>query len=151
MKRLVIDDIRVPNFPATVVRHVFEALKLIETESWDEVWLDHDMDLTKSPDVTWLTNTLEARAYTDGTIYPVGLFVLHSANTVGRKNMRAGLEKFYDVMDVEFYPDKSLALSGEHIVVDVSSEKGVQWNDDYRARATKWWNARLPDLPETGV
>lgn len=141
MRRLVIDDIRNPNFEATVVRDVKLAYELIKEQPWDEVWLDHDMDLTLgSPDVSWLTDRLESEAYTDGRIYPVGLFVLHSANTYGRQRMRAALDKFYQVIDIERYPDDKLELTSSR-VVDVSVRDGIKFSPAYNKLLRNWWSS----------
>jgi len=116
LRRLVIDDVRSPSFDAVVCRSAYEALELIRTQQWDEVWLDHDMDFVTGPDVSWTTNRLEEDAETLGRIHPVGKFILHSANSIGRRKMRAALEPHYEVIEMEEYPDKTLRLFGGQVV-----------------------------------
>jgi hypothetical protein len=131
VKRLVVDDVRVPSFKATVVRSSVEALELLRTEHWDEVWLDHDMDLAPetTPDVSWLTRQLELDAVELGTFANVDMFVLHSANSSGRKKMRGHLDQFYLVLEMEDYPDKGLSLTGGG-VVEMFTDKG-RWEQKY--------------------
>lgn len=125
MKRLVVDDVRNPNFEARVERFAKKALHLIRTEPWDEVWLDHDADFVASPDYTYITNSLYNDALL-GKTYDVGLFVLHSANTGGRERMMRVLERHYRVVDIEKYRDKTLRLASQTMVVDVSTRHGVE-------------------------
>jgi hypothetical protein len=117
-KRLVIDDVRTPSFDAVVSRSSIEALELIRTEHWDEVWLDHDMDQApvRTPDVTWLTARLEKDLVEFGRTYDVDMFVLHSANSGGRFRMRRHLDSHYLVIELEDYPDKSLAVTGGGVI-----------------------------------
>jgi hypothetical protein len=118
LKRLVLDDVRTPSFEARVCRSSIEALELIRTEHWDEVWLDHDMDMAprRTPDVTWLTARLEKDAYELGLTYDTDMFVLHSANAVGRRKMRGHLDLDYLVIEMEDYPDKGLELTGGGVI-----------------------------------
>jgi hypothetical protein len=113
----VIDDVRTPNFEAEVCRSSIDALRLIRNEKWDEVWLDHDMDMApyRTPDVTWLTALLADDAAV-GITHDVGMFVLHSANTTGRRRMRRHLDRDYLVLEMEDYPDKTLALTGGGVI-----------------------------------
>jgi hypothetical protein len=129
----VIDDVRVPNFKARVCRSAIEALELIRTEHWDEVWLDHDMDMapSKTPDVSWMTVRLEEDAYKLGRNHDVDMFVLHSANSTGRRKMRGHLDRNYLVIECEDYPDKGLSLTGGG-VVEMFTDGSGNWSQKYR-------------------
>lgn len=99
MKRLVVDDIRVFTFDAKYVRTVKEAIALLSKDgNWDEVWLDHDMG-SMSADVDVLANWLEEKAFA-GEVLPIGEFIVHTANSVGRQRIIAALDKFYPVRSV---------------------------------------------------
>jgi len=124
LKRLVVDDIRIPEFPATIARTAHEALDMIVAEHWDEVWLDHDADFVQGPDYSWTTKQIRDLGYKDQKP-SVGLFVLHSANMHGRQEMRTHLQRWYKVIDIEQYPDTSLFISGADRVWDVSVRDGV--------------------------
>jgi hypothetical protein len=126
-KRLVIDDVRVPMFPAKIARTAIEALEMIKAESWDEVWLDHDADFVSGQDYSWTTARVRDLCK-KGQAPDVGLFVMHSANTQGRKWMREHLMLWYPIVQVEEYPEKGLLLSGEGKVWDVSTDRGVHRN-----------------------
>lgn len=91
MRILFIDDTRTPVFDAVIARSVKEAMPLLD-EEWDEIWLDHDLggNQTIRPIVT----QMELRAFM-GEPVRVGKVFIHSANTVGRQWIRAGLEKYY--------------------------------------------------------
>lgn len=107
---LVVDDIRVMKFEATYARTLAEARALIQSQPWDEVWLDHDLDFnfathdeavtawqsidtcTTRPLVRWL----EEQAH-EGNPLPVEMFVIHTGNPVGRQWIAQALLPWYSV------------------------------------------------------
>jgi hypothetical protein len=107
---LVVDDVRVMTFEATYARTISEAEALIESQPWDEVWLDHDLDFnfdtqeeamsawqsmdtsTTRPVVRWL----ERRA-AEGRPLDVSMFIVHTANPVGKKWIASALLPWYNV------------------------------------------------------
>lgn len=140
MKRLVIDDDRVPEFDAVVVRDPVEALAAIVEQPWDEVWMDVDNDYQRGMHYTWVT--AKVRDLCRRKRAPdVGLWVLHSANPGGRETMKKHLRPWYPVVDIEDYDDQTVRLRGVN-VVSVSAARGVERYrvDDVR----QWWNP-LPD------
>jgi hypothetical protein len=98
---LVIEDIRVFNFPCVYARNAYEAEPLLFGRAWREVWFDHDLGLLKSsPDVMPLVNKMERLAH-EGTILPIGRIYVHTANPVGRANIVAALSPWYEVRVVD--------------------------------------------------
>jgi len=125
IKRLVIDDVREPNFSAVVIRDPVEALAAIMAEPWDEVWMDVDNDFQPGHQYTWVT--ARVRDYCKQLQAPaVDLWVLHSANSYGRQNMKNHLAKWFRIVDVENYSDQTLRLDGMDKVIDVSVKNGVE-------------------------
>jgi hypothetical protein len=144
-RRLVVDDVRdALNFQAHTVRLPEEALKLIREQHWDEVWLDHDSDFVSKLPYSWVTARLANDAL-EGRKADVGMFVLHSANTTGRKWMRKHLERYFKVIEVEEYPgDTDLIVSGHGMVVDASTHRGMLWQEHMRVlnrRERRWKNS----------
>lgn len=101
---LCLDDER--SFPfeegddAYMARNVGEALAVLgffngKIRPLDEIWLDYDLGYTSSwsdtadPVVDYLCEL----AF-NGTPYPVGVIVLHTANPVGRDKMRMVLQRY---------------------------------------------------------
>ena len=97
---LVIDDERTFKFPATYARTLPEALWLLCTREWDEVWLDHDMgdpihEMMQL--VNWMEQLILSGDPTDSWQPHMGTIVIHSSNPVGRERMKAALENWYNV------------------------------------------------------
>ena len=101
MTRLVIDDIRTFTIPVTAyARTVFEARDLLFGHPWDEVWLDYDMGLEVTEETTKpLVLEIERLAH-EGVFFPVGVFVIHTANPDGRMAIRNALSPYYPIREV---------------------------------------------------
>lgn len=101
VRRLVIDDIRVLRGEVTAyARTLAEARTLLFSGPWDEVWLDFDMGLAIVADTLQpLIQEVEALAH-QGTLLPVGQFVIHTANPDGRMAMREALKGYYSLREV---------------------------------------------------
>lgn len=110
---LVIDDERTfksdnfrsfaPYLNVIYAHTFFEALEyLLSGMHFAEVWLDHD--LGGAFNGTELANTIETYTYVppQPPQHPlrVDAFIIHSANPVGRKNMKSALEFLYKVYEV---------------------------------------------------
>ena len=99
MKRLVIDDIRSLPIESVTVRTAAEGIEKINSEPWDEIWLDFDLggrpyetddELTIMP----LVKVLEEKEWAVmPTIY------IHTQNPVGRQRIKAALTR-YQIVDV---------------------------------------------------
>ncbi len=107
---LVVDDVRVMKFEATYARTWPEAKALIESQEWDEVWLDHDLDFnfdtqdqafqawqsidtcSTRPLVKWLESEAQA-----GTPAKVEMFIVHTGNPVGKQWIAQQLLPWYNV------------------------------------------------------
>ena len=102
MTILVIDDERIFNHEKigaltdhfAYAESLTVATALVFTLAWDVVYLDHD--LGTYGDVRVLTKDIEKFAY-NGNILPIGKFVIHSMNPLGRMEMYNALHKFYNV------------------------------------------------------
>lgn len=91
---LVVDDVRNMIFDATTVRTSAEGLEALYSQPWDEVWLDHDLGF--ADDIRPLVRKVEADAH-DGIILPVGMFIIHTGNPVGRWWVAKALLPWYTV------------------------------------------------------
>lgn len=80
---LVIDDQRTFVFPATYARTVADGLRLLNSQEWNQVWLDYDMGATGSAHD--IATQLQFAPI-------VGEYVIHTANPVGRADLAAALE-----------------------------------------------------------
>jgi len=96
MKILVVDDIRNHVLDAVYARTPEEGLQKIISEPWDEVWLDYDMGGVKTN--LMIVKKLEELAQVNSILLPIGRFVLHTSNPVGREIMRSYLESYYKVV-----------------------------------------------------
>jgi hypothetical protein len=77
MSILVIDDQRIFNFPDAVhVTTSQEGIKLLDSQEWDEVWLDHDLGEDSEGSGSDIVRHIVA------TRPSVDFFVVHSMNTV---------------------------------------------------------------------
>jgi hypothetical protein len=114
MKRvLVIDDVKEFTFPADTGVTYARTLRLawpelLSRDSWNELWLDHDLggDDTIRPLVLWL-----AEQAFSGHAYPVGLIVICSLNIVGVEWMESTLSPYYQVVICD-KPQKLEELTG---------------------------------------
>ncbi len=107
---LLIDDLR--DFKqvdsahkVTVARTSRAALEILNTnESYDEIWLDHDLGLLEDgtvDSVMPVVDFLSERAFLYGN-YPVGKIYVHSANPVGARAMVRSLDNYgYNVYKVD--------------------------------------------------
>lgn len=102
---LVVDDVRTMRFEATTVRRLPEAEKALYSQPWQEVWLDHDLEFSLTAheakdmyeyNIRPLVRKIEADAYA-GKLLPVGMFVIHSANPVGKEWIAQALLPWYNV------------------------------------------------------
>lgn len=88
-KTLWVDDIRnPPNSDFTVVRTYADAIKQLETDQYDVIWLDHDLgdfsngrEYTGYDVVLWLCERKH-----NGGVVP-NLYNMLTSNPVGRTNM----------------------------------------------------------------
>jgi hypothetical protein len=105
---LVIDDVRTFQFDAAYARTFTEGLRLIDSQPWDEVWLDHDLggDDTIYPIVL----AMEEAAYY-GCRFHIGMVFVHTDNPVGRQNITRALERYY--------PLQQVFLSAEDLVANL--------------------------------
>lgn len=97
---LVVDDYRTMKFDATTVRTLDRAISFLYSKPWDEVWLDHDLDGRE--DIMPLIKKVEADAR-NGIILPVGIFIIHTGNPVGRMRMAQALLPWYTVGEAHGY------------------------------------------------
>jgi hypothetical protein len=106
---LVVDDVRTMKFEATTVRTLDEALTAIQSQPWDEVWLDHDLDFAAydeaeadqwykaGQDTTRPIARLAADLAEAGTPLDVKMFVLHTGNPAGKHLLANLLLPYYNV------------------------------------------------------
>lgn len=102
---LVVDDVRTMKFDATYARTLKEAASLLFSQPWDEVWLDHDLDFSLADREQYLRHEYTIRPLVarveklahEGTVLPVGMFILHTSNPVGRRWVAAALLPWYTV------------------------------------------------------
>ena len=118
---LVVDDVRTLKFEATTVRRLPQAEAALYSQPWDEVWLDHDLEFSMTLEETQLMHTYNIRPLVqkieqdarNGIILPVGIFIIHSANSIGKEWMAQMLLPWYttavahayDWTQKERYPD----------------------------------------------
>lgn len=102
MRILVIDDERYFNqaifhmpVSARYARRYDKALEMLTDESWDKVYLDHDLG-DNQPTGYDLCQKIEEFAY-NGYLLNVKEFVIHSMNPLGRSRMYQCLYKYYNV------------------------------------------------------
>lgn len=90
-------------FDATTVRRLPQAEAALYSQPWDEVWLDHDLEFSLTEqeaqnlleyNIRPLIRKIEQDAY-EGIILPVGIFIIHSANPVGKEWMAQALLPWY--------------------------------------------------------
>lgn len=102
---LVVDDVRTLKFDATTVRRLPQAEAALYSQPWDEVWLDHDLEMSLTYEeatrldeynIRPLVRKIEEDAY-NGIILPVGIFIIHSANPVGKEWIAQALLPWYTV------------------------------------------------------
>lgn len=94
---LIIDDERRFFFEAEYARTLLEANRLLlGGREWDQVWLD--FDLGSQVTTAGLARQVERMAQ-GGIILPVGVFVLHTGNPVGREELHRALDHWYNVVD----------------------------------------------------
>jgi hypothetical protein len=96
MSRLVIDDQRTfTGMEAVYARTLKEGSRLLYAQAWDEVYLDHD--LSGKSTIMPLVVRLENDAF-DGKPADVGLFIVHTSNSVGGHRMMQALSRGYNVV-----------------------------------------------------
>jgi len=106
---LVVDDQRVMRFEATYARRLEVAEEWLYSQAWDEVWLDHDLDMSLASldefhkytdyggyNIRPLIRKIEEDAH-NGIILPVGMFVIHTGNPVGQDWIAQALLPWYTV------------------------------------------------------
>lgn len=102
---LVVDDVRTLKFEATTVRRLPQAEAALYSQPWDEVWLDHDLEFSLTEqesrdmfeyNIRPLVRKIEEDAH-NGIILPVGIFIIHSANPVGKEWIAQALLPWYTV------------------------------------------------------
>jgi hypothetical protein len=99
MSVLVVDDERKFYFDAEYARTLYDAVRLLlGGREWDEVWLDFDMG--NQVTTRQLVQQIERMA-SGGIVLPVGFFVAHTANPVGREEIHRALDQFYKVYDLD--------------------------------------------------
>jgi len=106
---LVIDDFRTLSFPATTVRRRETAAIALYSQPWDEVWLDHDLEFALTEEQFRTVGEYNIRPLIEkivedaknGIILPVGRFLIHSSNGMGRLYMRDKLSPYYPVTMVD--------------------------------------------------
>jgi ActR/RegA family two-component response regulator len=71
-----------------------EALRRLRQRSWEELWLDHDLDGrdTVIPVVAFLRQAVD-----DGAAMPLARVVVHTANPSGARAIRIALNPYYRV------------------------------------------------------
>jgi hypothetical protein len=101
---LVIDDLRLfdrqkmglePNDRLTHARTSAQGLALLETQAWDELWLDYD--LGAGDDANRILNYLEQRFYEERPV-ALGVIFVHSDNPVGAQRLALTLARYYPVV-----------------------------------------------------
>ncbi len=96
MAVLFIDDVRTPAFDAVVVRNLDEAFRCIDN-TWDEVWLDHDLGGEET--IRPLVKYIYRRAQYEQPL-PIRAIYVHTMNPVGAEWMVSVLSKYYNVQRV---------------------------------------------------
>lgn len=103
---LVVDDVRTMKFEATTVRRLETAFIAVYAQPWNEVWLDHDLELAlesrdeffmREYNIRPLIRKIEEDAH-NGILLPINKFVVHSANGAGAGWMMAALSPHYKVV-----------------------------------------------------
>lgn len=82
------------------VREFLQAYHAVMDYPWDIVFLDHDLGERSdgtTADVRDITRDIEKNAFTFEKVLPIGRFIIHSMNPLGRKEMYEALHKFYNV------------------------------------------------------
>lgn len=97
---LVIDDIRIPPFEATVARTWQRAEVELLTKRWDEVWWDHDLgpdlaDFGKVVTTRRLALMVEEAWATGGDAPTIGRCFIHTSNGVGARWLYSTLSHVY--------------------------------------------------------
>lgn len=103
---IVVDDVRVFDFPATYLRTLKAAMLHFDHDPThraciEELWLDHDLGGSDEEpiDVRPLVNLLEERAYL-GTPWWIVTVVVCTDNPIGRAYIHAALDRYYHVIDI---------------------------------------------------
>lgn len=99
MDVLLIDDLR--DFrdgrESVIARNSVEALQVLQSgDSWDEIWLDHDLgivDIVGIDTVMKVVDFMCEQAY-NGSPVKVDTVYVHTSNPVGAKNIMAGLTNY---------------------------------------------------------
>lgn len=92
--KIWLDDLRPAPEGWTWIKTVAEAIHLLETETVEEISLDHDLGDRGEPEQTGYDVTLHmaARAF-EGKSVP-GLVRIHSANSVGCERMEGVIRRY---------------------------------------------------------
>lgn len=96
--RLIVDDERTFQMDGTYVRTSKDAIAMLCTGTWDEVWLDHDLggEDTTMPVVDLLSR--ESFLYGDKNPHKDTVIYVHSQNPVGVDTIVRTLTRYgYDV------------------------------------------------------
>ena len=101
IRRLVVDDWRVFGFPATYARTDEDAIYYLQTEAWDEVWLDFDLGQDGHQRIM---TTVPVAIYLEKNYKPsIQRIYVHSDNPAGASYLVRALERWYDVRRVATY------------------------------------------------
>lgn len=101
---LVIDDVRTFSFPnAVYARTLEEGRRLLYSQPWAVVWLDHDLGV--GPDGKWtdirpLIAEVEEDAY-NGKLLPIEDFVIHTDSPSGAVWIARALRGYYRTIRVD--------------------------------------------------
>ena len=79
---LVVDDLRIFTFDAVYARTSGEALRLLQSQPWAELWLDHDLGGYDT--VVPVLDRMCELAF-ERTPVDVGLVIIHSSNPAARR------------------------------------------------------------------
>ena len=99
-KTLLIDDLRsFRDDPTLDVNNIYvarssqQAIELLDTMSFDDVWWDHDLG---GDDTTqFVADYLLKNAIVAGDVHPIKTCYIHTSNSVGALNLKNTLESRY--------------------------------------------------------
>lgn len=99
-KNIYLDDIRACPEGWTLARNYDECIKLLQEGDCEYLSLDHDLgDFDDDPEkeffiLEWKTGYDVVKWMVENNVWPQISITLHTANPVGRKNMRALLTRY---------------------------------------------------------